>query len=203
MKKAVLTFVIGLLVVAPAFAQQAQREAEIKRAVPYSTMLRQFPGMTWEDYNAAVRGLAKDQLENERKQSASDAPRVWQQTPSRPVYTPPVYTPPSTYTPPPTYTPRVYTPRASGERQSGTTYDWQSGNTYNWRKRSNGETDVDGFNLNTGSMWNTTIKPNGSMRGTDSKMNPWTYDSKSKTYMNYGTGKMCFGEGYARVCSGG
>jgi hypothetical protein len=40
----------------------------------------------------------------------------------------------------------------------------------------------------------------GSMRGSDSKMNPWTYDAGSKTYMNLGTGKMCRGEGLARTC---
>jgi len=60
---------------------------------------------------------------------------------------------------------------------------------------------VDGSNLNTGSMWNTTIKPNGSMSGTDSNFNMWNYDAGSKTYMNYGIGKMCVGEGYARVCT--
>jgi len=50
-------------------------------------------------------------------------------------------------------------------------------------------------------MWNTTIKPNGSMSGTDSNFNMWNYDAGSKTYMNYGIGKMCVGEGYARVCT--
>ena len=59
---------------------------------------------------------------------------------------------------------------------------------------------MNGMNLNTGSTWRTEIKPNGSMNGTDSKFNPWTYDANTKTYINYGTGKMCVGEGYARTC---
>jgi hypothetical protein len=47
-------------------------------------------------------------------------------------------------------------------------------------------------------MWNTRIKPNGSMTGFDSNFNPWRYDSGSKTYMNFGTAEMCVGEGYAK-----
>ncbi len=56
------------------------------------------------------------------------------------------------------------------------------------------------FNYNTGSMWNTDIDSRGSMRGFDADANYWSYDSGSKVYMNYGTGRMCIGEGYARSC---
>ena len=177
-----LLLAVALIAVAtPVFAQSVyEREAEIRRSASYSSMLAKVPGLTLADYNRAVRRLAEDE--------AAASRRV---VPSVPVYTPPSYSPP-TYrsTPPPTT-----------QRRSGSTYDWQSGNIYSWRTSANGNTDVNGMNLNTGSMWNTTIKPNGSMTGTDGKMNPWTYDAKSKTYMNLGTGQMCIGEGYARVCT--
>lgn len=81
---------------------------------------------------------------------------------------------------------------------SGSTYDWRSGNSYRWQRDFNGDTRVSGMNLYTGSMWRQTIKPDGSMTGTDSKMNPWRYDSKTKTYMNFGTGEMCVGSGASR-----
>jgi hypothetical protein len=84
--------------------------------------------------------------------------------------------------------------------QSRTIYDWQSGNTYTVRPRLNGGVHVDGYNLNNDSMWNTDIDRRGNMRGYDADSNPWSYDSGSKTYMNYGTGRMCIGEGYARSC---
>jgi hypothetical protein len=128
-----------------------------------------------------IRDYAR-QLDREASLNAPAAPPV-------PTYQPPTY---RRYVPPAP----IYTPPSSG-----TSYDWQSGNVYRWRKPGDGTTRVDGSNLNTGSMWNTTIKPNGSMSGTDSNFNMWNYDAGSKTYMNYGTGKMCVGEGYARVCT--
>jgi hypothetical protein len=148
-------------------------------------MLREFPDMTLAEYNDLVREVAAEQA---RKRPAP-LPLYQYQSP-RPTYRAPSYELPSLT--PPTYT----TPPSSR-----TTYDWRSGNTYTTQKRPNGETEVLGFNANTGSMWNTTIKPDGSMNGYDSKMNPWTYDAKTGTYFNYGTGKMCFGEGAARVCN--
>lgn len=111
------------------------------------------------------------------------------------VYTPPVYTPP-------VYAPYVLPASPLLTSQSGTSYDPRSGNTYTWRRQSNGDTRVDGFNVKTGVMWNTTIKPDGSMNGTDARRQPWTYDARTRTYQNFGTGKFCVGEGYARVCSG-
>ena len=158
-------------------------------------MLRSNPDLTYEQYRQAVRELAKQDVAGERRSTPM--------TPlPAPTYEAPRYTPPPAYTPRSTYTPPVYTytPPEIESPRSGSTYDWRSGNSYRWREDSSGNTRVDGMNLNTGSMWQTTIKPNGSMRGTDSNLNPWTYDSNSKTYFNYGTGKMCVGEGAARTC---
>jgi len=75
-------------------------------------------------------------------------------------------------------------------RKSGSKYDWESGSSYRWQTDRAGNTRVDGFNAETRSMWHTTIKPDGSMRGTDSSGQPWTYDSRTGTYMNYGTGEV-------------
>ena len=85
--------------------------------------------------------------------------------------------------------------------QSGSDYDWRSGNSYYWNTDSQGNTNVRGFNTRTGSHWNTTIEPDGDMRGYDSNYNPWTYDSGSGFYQNFGTGETCIGKGYARVCN--
>src|SRR5258705_828944 len=50
------------LVAASATAQsQSAREAAIKAAVPYASMLREFPTMTLDEYNAAVRHLATEE----------------------------------------------------------------------------------------------------------------------------------------------
>jgi hypothetical protein len=174
LKRLLLAFILVTLVPELSFAQQAAKEAEIKRNVPYWKMLQMSPGITLNEYNEAVSELA-------RRERGS-------------VYSPST----RTYVPPRAYVPG-YTPSVP-ERRSGSTTDPMSGNTYFWRKDSRGNTHVDGMNLNTGSMWQTEIKPNRSMNGWDSNMNPWNYDSRSKTYFNYGTGKMCVGEGYARTC---
>lgn len=76
-------------------------------------------------------------------------------------------------------------------QDSGTTYDWRTGNTYNWSTDYSGNTRVRGYNLNTGSTWNQTIKPNGDQNGFDSQGNYWNYNARSKSYYNYGTGKSC------------
>ena len=85
--------------------------------------------------------------------------------------------------------------------QSGSSYDWRSGNSYYWNTDSRGNTNVRGFNSRTGSNWNTTIEPDGDMRGHDSNHNPWTYDRGTGSYQNFGTGESCVGKGYARVCN--
>jgi hypothetical protein len=190
MKKVLVGAVLLLVtLVNPVFAQQSATEAEIRRAVPYSRMLREFPDLTITEYNDVVRELAAQ--EARKRPAPLSQPHQYQQP--RPLYRAPSYELPS-LTPPPTYT-------APPLPSSRTTYDWRSGNTYTTRKGFNGDTEVSGFNANTGSTWNTTIKPDGSMNGYDSKMNPWSYDATTGTYINYGTGKMCFGEGAARVCS--
>jgi len=83
---------------------------------------------------------------------------------------------------------------------TGSTFDVTSGNSYTWSRSAAGTTSVSGVNINTGSIWRTTIQPDGSMRGWDKDMNPWTYNAASRLYVNYGTGKICVGEGVTRVC---
>lgn len=199
-RTAIAVVVCLLAGAATASAQQAAKEAQLRLLLPYHEAARDIPGLTLQDYNKAIRELAQGR-------DALPAPAPRRTLPSLPTYSPPpswpdlstpTYSPPSSWSAPslpalPTL-PTVTTPR------SRTTYDWQSGNTYTTRKRYNGDTNVDGFNALTGSAWNTTVKPNGSMNGTDSDFNPWSYDSRTGTYINYGTGKMCVGEGYARVC---
>ena len=87
-----------------------------------------------------------------------------------------------------------------GSSGYGSTYDWQSGNSYNWNTDSQGNTQLRGFNLNTGSMWNQTIEPDGDQRGSDSQGNYWTYDNQTGNYFNFGTGRTCTGKGALRSC---
>lgn len=95
------------------------------------------------------------------------------------------------------YTPPSYAPPAPPR----TTYDWRSGNTYTTTPQSDGSTTVRGWNGQTGAQWNTRIDAQGNQRGTDSNGNMWNYNARSGTYINYGTGRMCTGTGYARVCN--
>jgi len=66
MKKVVAGFVLlAFFVALPASAQswaQVTKAAEIKRAVPYTTMVREIPGLTIERYDMAVRMVAKKEL---------------------------------------------------------------------------------------------------------------------------------------------
>lgn len=73
---------------------------------------------------------------------------------------------------------------------SGSSYDWRSGNSYRWNTNVSGTTTLNGYNHNTGSMWQTKIKPNGDMNGYDSDFNYWKYNKSTKTYYNFGTGEM-------------
>jgi len=52
---------IVLVTALPARAQNYAIEAEIKQAVPYSAMLRENPRLTLDEYNAAVREVARRQ----------------------------------------------------------------------------------------------------------------------------------------------
>ncbi|MDA8155225.1 MAG: hypothetical protein M0Z52_02050 [Actinomycetota bacterium] len=83
---------------------------------------------------------------------------------------------------------------------SGSTYNTRTGNSYNWSTDMSGKTDVNGMNLRTGTRWQTTIEPNGNQHGRDSKGNYWQYDESTGYYHNFGTGKTCTGQGYARRC---
>ena len=84
--------------------------------------------------------------------------------------------------------------------QSGTGHDWYSGNSYYWNTDSEGKTTVHGFDTKTGAYWNATVEPDGDMRGYDSNYNPWSYDSRTGYYYNFGTGENCIGKGYVRTC---
>jgi hypothetical protein len=88
----------------------------------------------------------------------------------------------------------------SAQYRSGSTFDAGSGNRYRWIRRYDGSTVVNGMNLQTGSVWTTTIGQDGSMNGFDKNMNSWTYNARTGFYMNYGTGKICTGRGPARSC---
>lgn len=85
--------------------------------------------------------------------------------------------------------------------QSGSSYDWQNNNYYTWNSDRGGTTRYQGYNFNNGSMWGGQIDRRGNQRGYDRDGNYWTYDSQSKTYLNFGTGKMCTGTGYGRICN--
>lgn len=73
---------------------------------------------------------------------------------------------------------------------SGASYDFKSGNNYRWDTDTTGTTRINGNNYNTGTIWNTTVDKDGSMRGQDSKGNFWNYNERTGTYMNYGTGEI-------------
>lgn len=90
---------------------------------------------------------------------------------------------------------------ATAVADSGSHYDWQTGNTYMWNSDSSGNTRVNGMNLETGSMWNTTIDRRGNQSGWDAGGNAWNYNNSTGAYFNYGTGTMCTGRGAARICN--
>jgi hypothetical protein len=71
------------------------------------------------------------------------------------------------------------------------------GNCYTVTPSDNGGYRVQGVNLSTGSQWNSTIDERGS-RGFDADGNYWTYDRRSWSYINYGTGRKCVGQ---RACA--
>jgi len=56
---------IGLCV-APAYAQQATEEAALRAAVPYATMLQEFPDLTLQQYQALVRTVAAERVREAR-----------------------------------------------------------------------------------------------------------------------------------------
>ena len=84
--------------------------------------------------------------------------------------------------------------------RTGHAYNSKSGNSYEC-SRSEGEVKVVGYNLRTGSRWQTEIRNNGDEFGTDAGGNNWTYDAATSIYYNYGTGQRCTGTGAGRVCT--
>lgn len=81
-------------------------------------------------------------------------------------------------------------------------YDPSTGNSYNYYTNPyTGQTTVRGYNGTTGSQWNTTIQPDGNMRGQDADGNFWNYNDSTGSYYNYGSGKICTGKGAYRVCN--
>lgn len=79
------------------------------------------------------------------------------------------------------------------------TYDPQTGNSYVTTPSYGGGAQVRGYNLGTGSNWNTTVQPNGDMRGMDADGNTWRYNNSSGSYMN-SNGTICTGKGVFRNC---
>ena len=84
--------------------------------------------------------------------------------------------------------------------QSGAGHDWFSGDSYYWNTDSKGNTNFHGFDTRTGKYWNATIEPDGDMRGYNTDYSPWSYDSATGYYYNFGTGERCIGKGYVRTC---
>jgi hypothetical protein len=85
------------------------------------------------------------------------------------------------------------------EPSSRTAFDWRSGNSYSISRDCSNITQVRAFNVRTGSIWRTTIQPDGDMTGTDSEFNLWSYDAQSGFYFST-SGRTCFGRGAARIC---
>ncbi len=57
LRRAVLAVVLGILCTAPTLAQD--RESELRATFPYEKMAAQIPGLTVEDYETAIRMLAR------------------------------------------------------------------------------------------------------------------------------------------------
>lgn len=85
--------------------------------------------------------------------------------------------------------------------RTSSNYDATTGNMYNTQRHLDGSSDTYGNNTNTGSQWQSHSDRRGNQSGTDADGNMWNYNRGSNTYYNYGTGKMCTGSGYARVCN--
>jgi len=81
------------------------------------------------------------------------------------------------------YYPRHQIPQPPSYRSpSEFPYDWRSENSDSVRRGSP-----------TGSLWQQN-RPDGPLSGFDKRGNPWTYDSKTRTYQNLGTGEVCQGQ---------
>lgn len=78
-------------------------------------------------------------------------------------------------------------------------YDWRSGNMYQTTPNADGSTTVHGSNARNGTIWNSTIRPNGDEHGFDSHGDSWNYNAQTGAYNN-SNGHGCIGQGYARSC---
>lgn len=83
---------------------------------------------------------------------------------------------------------------------AGYSYDYKSGNSYNTFNNGNSIT-TNGYNFQTGNSWSQTNNSNGTYRGRDSNGNHYSGDNKTGHYINYGTGKTCYGKGLYRTCN--
>lgn len=93
--------------------------------------------------------------------------------------------------------PYEYRPRMPRTTNS---YDPATGNMTNTYRHADGSSDTYGINPRTGSQWNSRSDRRGNQSGTDADGNTWNYNRDTNTYFNHGTGEMCTGSGYARVC---
>lgn len=89
---------------------------------------------------------------------------------------------------------------ASAASAQGRHYDWRTGNSYSTYSDSQGTT-LHGFNSRTGSQWRIRQNNDGSYNGWDANGNYFSGDHRSGSYYNLGTGTVCVGKGYARVCN--
>ena len=83
--------------------------------------------------------------------------------------------------------------------ESGSSYDNQSGNSYHWFTDDSGNTEVNGLNTRTDTVWRSHIDPNGNQHGMDSRGNSWQYDSNTGHYHS-SNGTACVGQGAMRRC---
>jgi hypothetical protein len=88
----------------------------------------------------------------------------------------------------------------AAEAQTRHNYDYRTGNAYNTHRDQNGAT-IRGYNSQTGSTWSQRQNNNGSYSGVDSNGNYYSGNNRTGTYINSGTGKICTGTGYSRVCN--
>jgi hypothetical protein len=81
-----------------------------------------------------------------------------------------------------------------------TSYSYDDGATYSTQQQIDGSTRVNGYSTRSGAQWNTNIKANGDMTGTDAKGNYWQYNRQTGSYTNT-NGKVCTGTGHSRICN--
>jgi hypothetical protein len=150
--KGLISLVLGLLCSGVAIAQSADTVNAVRRAVPYSTLASQVPGLTYAEYEEALRATAREIERQAPKIPSYSAPSYPMPSysytaPSFIPYTPPSYTPRRLSTRPAyvySSPPRVTPYSASGTSQKignftyGNTQD-SNGNTYNTTEQTIGK----------------------------------------------------------------